>query len=242
MKNIFTYFIVASVALLVGFFVSLFYDIQPKLTTEQSSTVLLEKIKTVSKLVTVEGYFSEVWQTTKTKVYFGFPSESKAIIKVKGKVSVGYNLEQMRIESFPEEKVIRISNLPNPEIISVDHDLEYFSLEDGYFVSFTTKEMSDFNKAAKDTLIAAAGRSRLFDAALEKGNDIITLIELIANDAGWSVEYDSVPVIPEDTPSKNKDLQGSFLFQSRTFLVCLIKKINNDDTKYHTERHQSLAG
>ena len=97
MKNILTYLTVAIVALLIGYFASMFYNISPKLTTEQSSTVLLEKIKTVSKLVTVEGYFSEVWQTTKTKVYFGFPSESKAIIKVKGKVSVGNNLEQMTI-------------------------------------------------------------------------------------------------------------------------------------------------
>lgn len=241
MKKVLTYLIISVVALLIGFFASLSYRVNPKLRTEQSSTVLLEKIETVTKLVTVEGHFSEVWQTTKTKDYWAFSSESKAILKVKGKVSVGYDLEQMKIESFPEERVIRISNLPNPEIISVDHDLEYFSLEDGYFVSFTTREMSDFNKVAKDTLIAAASRSRLFDAALEKGNDVITLIELIVKDVGWSVEYINGPTAPKNNKGPNGGgLQGSLILLF-IFPVFLNDKLVSDDTKRYDRGNQSLA-
>ena len=102
----------------------------------------------------------------------------------------------MKIETFPDEKIIRISNLPTPEIISIDHELDYFSLEDGYFVSFSTKEMSAFDDVAKDTLAAAAKRTRLFETAKEKGNDIIKLIELIAKDAGWKEEYENGPTMP----------------------------------------------
>lgn len=242
MKNILTILIVAAIALVIGYFASSYLNMGSKVTTEESSTVLLEKIKTVSKLVTIEGYFSEVWQTKKKVSYWGFSSESKAIIKVKGKVSVGYDLEKMKIESFPEEKVIRISNLPKPKIISVDHDLEYFSLEDGYFVSFTTKDMSNFNKAAKDTLVAAAGRSRLFDAATEKGNDVIKLIELIAKDAGWTVEYETGPNAPSILGTSDSTLQGDIMPFIDTFSIESSTKNYTDDATHHLERYRPLAG
>lgn len=239
MKNILTIIIVAAIALAIGYFASSYLNFGSKVTTEESSTVLLEKIKTVSKLVTIEGYFSEVWQTKKKVSYWGFSSESKAIVKVKGKVSVGYDLEKMKIESFPDEKIIRISNLPKPTIISVDHDLEYFSLEDGYFVSFTTKDMSNFNKAAKDTLVAVAQRSQLFNAATEKGNDVIKLIELIAKDAGWKVEYEinhAAPSILGVSDSLQGDITpfiDTFSNESKTY---------TDDATHHFERYRPLAG
>ena len=241
MKHILTIIAVAVIALAIGYLAASYYNFGSKVTTEESSTVLLEKIKTVSKLVTIEGYFSEVWQTKKKVSYWGFTSESQAIIKVKGKVSVGYDLEKMKIESFPEEKVIRIINLPKPKIISVDHDLEYFSLEDGYFVSFTTKDMSNFNKAAKDTLVAAAGRSRLFDAAAEQGNDVIKLIELIAKDAGWTVEYETGPNAPNILGTSDTTLQGDItpfinIFSTKS------SKTYTDDATHHFERYRPLAG
>lgn len=198
MKNIITLVAIAVIALAVGYFASSYYNIfTPKENVDQQSTVLLEKVKMVSKLVTVEGYFSEVWQVKKSYDYIpDFLYGKKAILKVTGKVSVGYNLEQMKMETFPEEKILRISNMPNPEIISVDHDLEYFTLEAGSFTSFSSKELSEFNEVAKDTLVAAAHRSRLIQTATEKGNDVIKLIELIVKDAGWKVEFENGPTKP----------------------------------------------
>lgn len=209
MKNIITSIAIAVIALIIGYFASSYYNFfSIRETTEEKTTVLLEKVKMVSKLVTIEGYFSEVWQVKKSYDYYpDFLYGKKAILKVTGKVSVGYNLEQMKIETFPEEKILKISNMPNPEIISVDHDLEYFTLSAGTFTSFSTKELTEFNTIAKDTLIAAAHRSRLFNAANEKGNDVINLIELIVKDAGWTVEFIVEPFTPSilDIPDS---LQG----------------------------------
>jgi hypothetical protein len=198
MKNIITLVTIAVIALAIGYFAASYNNFfSSKPNVEQQSTVLLEKVKMVSKLVTVEGYFSEVWQIKKSHNYVpDFLYGKKAILKVTGKVSVGYNLEQMKMETFPEAKILRISNMPNTEIISVDHDLEYFTLEAGTFNSFSSKELSEFNEIAKDTLVAAANRSRLIEAATEKGNDIIKLIELIVKDAGWKVEFENEPTKP----------------------------------------------
>ncbi len=242
MKNILLIIGIAVLALFVGFFIAAkFNPFSFETTTESNSTVVLEKIKTVSKLVTVEGYFSEVWQAKKTKDFGFFSSQSKAIVKVQGKVSVGYNLENMKIETFPDEKIIRISNVPAPEIISVDHELDYFSLEDGYFVSFTTKEMSNFDDVAKDTLVAAAKRTRLFETAVEKGNDVLKLIELIAKDAGWEVQYETGPSMPNPLGS----LDSLSNFESNFSDSALIQKANKKEqnhAEHIAERYRPMAG
>lgn len=242
MKNILLIIGIAAVALFIGFFIAAKFnpfDFETK--TETNSTVLLEKIKTVSKLVTVEGYFSEVWQTKKVKDFGFFSSESKAIVKVEGKVSVGYNLENMKIETFPDEKVVRISNMPMPEIISIEHELDYFSLEDGYFVSFSTKEMSAFDDIAKDTLAAAAKRTQLFETAREKGNDIIKLIELITKDAGWKVEYETGPSMP-NTLGQLDSLNRSEADFSDSSIIRHLKIKEQNHAKHITERYRPMAG
>ena len=63
--------------------------------TEQSQ-VLMEKIKTVAKLVTVEGYFSEVYDYQDYWNYDVSMFRKKALIRVKAKVSVGYDLSKMK--------------------------------------------------------------------------------------------------------------------------------------------------
>ena len=40
-------------------------------------------------------------------------------MRVKAKVSVGYDLDKMNIVALPDEQKIVISNLPKPSIISV---------------------------------------------------------------------------------------------------------------------------
>ena len=100
--------------------------------------------------------------------------------------------------------------------------------------------MSNFNKAAKDTLVAAAGRSRLFDAAKEQGNDVIKLIELIAKDAGWTVEYESGPEAPSILGTSDTTLQGDILPFIDTFSTK--SKTYSDDATHHLERYRPLAG
>jgi hypothetical protein len=242
MKNILLIVGVAASALIVGFFAAAnFNPFKVETSTANQSTVLLEKIKIVSKLVTVEGYFSEVWQTTKTKNFGFFDSKSKAIIKVQGKVSVGYNLENMKIETFPDEKIVRITNVPTPEIISVDHELDYFSLDNGYFVSFSTKEMSAFDDVAKDTLIAAAKRTRLFETANEKGNDVLKLIELIVKDAGWEVQYENGPSMPNQLGASDT-LRGAESNYSDTSLILKSNKKQQNHAEHITERYRPMAG
>lgn len=165
-----------------------YYTIGEIKATEQSE-VLLEKIKTVSKLVTVEGHFSEVYDY---KDYWGYdisPFRKKALMRVKAKVLVGYNLEKMTVASLPEEKTIRIGNLPDPEIISIENDLDYYDISEGTFNSFSPADYNKLQQKAKDYIREHAERSDLKESAVKQGNQLLELIRFMVETAGWKLEF-----------------------------------------------------
>ncbi|MEL7119263.1 MAG: DUF4230 domain-containing protein [Bacteroidota bacterium] len=165
---------------------------------EENSTVLLEKIKTVAKLITVEGYFSEVYNY---KDYWGYDwgiFRKKALMRVKAKVSVGFDLSKMKIEAREEEKLIIISQLPEAEILSIDHDMDYYDLKEGTFNSFTEQDYNKLQENAKKYIEAKARESELFDEAKAQGNQMIDLIAFITEAAGWTIKVEGRPDLDPD--------------------------------------------
>ncbi len=204
MRNLFAIVGLLSVFAL-GFFIA-WQIAQPRAARieETSADVLLEKVKSVAKLVTVEGYFSEVYSHKDyIKVIDMFPHmlkdipafRKKALVRVKGKVSVGYDLDRMRIDLDPETRTLRLSNLPRPDIISIEHDLEYYDLTEGTFNQFTAEDYSKLNARAKNIIEQQARQSDLFDQAEAQGNQIIDMITFLAEEAGWTVKREARPVL-----------------------------------------------
>jgi len=157
--------------------------------SEEQQQVLLEKIKSVSKLITVEGYFSEIYDY---KEYWGYdlsPFQKKALIRVKAKVSVGYDMSNMQIDADALTKTITISELPDPEILSIDHDLDYYDTSEGLFNSFTPQELTRLNQKAKNYIREKADESDLIIAAVEQGNKTTDIIKFMAESMGWTVKY-----------------------------------------------------
>lgn len=181
---------VGLIALLAGvFYGTRYYYTWSDVTAEETSQVLLEKIKTVAKLVTVEGYFSEVYSYEDYWKYDIGLFQKRALIRVKGKVSVGYDLAKMDIEALPLEKTLIISNLPDPEIISIDHDLDYYDITEGTFNSFTTSDYNKMNKNAKAKIRDQAGQSDIFLAAEKQSNNMLDLIRFMVEGAGWKLQF-----------------------------------------------------
>ena len=149
------------------------------ISKEEQSVILLEKIKTVAKLVTVEGYFSEMYDYKDYWKYDISPLRKKALVRVKGKVSVGYDLGQMKLEAFPDQKRITISEIPDPSIISIEHDLDYYDITEGTFNSFSPKDYNEINKNAKEKIRQTALGSDLFLKAEEQSNQLLDLIQLL---------------------------------------------------------------
>lgn len=186
--------IAAIVALLLvfglGIFVTKKYYQLGETVTKQNSQVLLEQMKSVAKVIAVEGYFSEIYTH---EDYYNFdlsPFRKKALLRVKAKVSVGYDLEGMKMEANDATKIISISNIPDPEILSIDHEIDYYDIQEGTFNSFTEQELTELNRRAKKFIEEKAKSDELglLPAAEEQKLKMLESIEIIANTAGYEVK------------------------------------------------------
>ena len=176
----------------------------PKMEEKQeiSSNIVLEKINKVYKMIVVEGEFADI---VDHKEYYGFDLpgfRKRALVKIKAKVSVGYDLDSLKIETDHTNKLIILENWPEPEILSIDADINYYDIENSVFNSFTPEELNQIYAAAKDSIRAQAERSRLFDVARSQSGDMFEMIMVVAEASGWRVVYaDEVPATVENNPN-----------------------------------------
>ena len=157
-----------------------------------NSTIVVERIQKVMKLVTVEGNYSEL-MNYKDFDYVDFPGFRKdAIVKVNAKVSVGYNLNNMKINTDEKTKSIVISDFPQPEIISIDTDIKFENLSSGWFTSFSEAELSKLNQLAKDKIRQKALNAELIKQAEEQKQDVLDLIFYMAKDSGYKITINGI--------------------------------------------------
>jgi hypothetical protein len=168
--------------------------------------ILLERVKKVAKFITVEGDFQNVHQYNDS--YWSDVSflRKKALIKVQAKVSMGYDLKKAQFEIDPEQKILRVRNLPQPEVIAVDHELQYYDIQEGMFNNFSEAELTSIGKVAKRKLRQEAMNGPLMDRAMEEGLESLEIIKLLVEQAGWRFEVENNIVEPS-APSKIEPYQ-----------------------------------
>lgn len=180
-----------------------------KSSTQVEASVLLERVKEVCQLVTVEGAFSEIYRETNLKevtLYLPIPTRwnfsKNALLKVEGKVLVGYDMEQVSITVDSLNKTITLNNLPQAEILAIDHSIQYLNLEESFFNEFSAADYTQLNKNAKAILRKKAHESELLKKASEQGLELIDAIDFMAQAIGWQVVY-QMPL--EELPPKLLD-------------------------------------
>ncbi len=157
--------------------------------TDVTSTTVINQIKKVAKLVTVEGNISEIY-THKDKVPFmgwGPYSEKKAMIKVDAKVMAGYDLEKMTYAIDEKTKTITITSLPEPEIMSIDDDLSYYDISEGYWNSFSEEDYNKINRNIKEYIRNVAKDGEIMDAARQQGLDLLVSMQELVSLSGWQL-------------------------------------------------------
>ncbi|MBK6362111.1 MAG: DUF4230 domain-containing protein [Saprospiraceae bacterium] len=152
----------------------------------ENATVMLEKVKLVTKLISVEGHFSELFEKKEWYEYDFFNLFSKKIlIRVKAKVSVGYNFQSLNITVDSLSKTVTLNEFPQPEIISLDHDLDYYDVQEGTFNSFTAEEHSAIQKEAKNLILKKTQESDLLQKAQDQKKVYIDMLSLAIKSMGW---------------------------------------------------------
>jgi hypothetical protein len=190
-KNKYLYFIGLLLALSIGIYITKWWYSSSDHIVKQESQVLLEHIKNVNKLVTVEGYFSEIYSEEDTKYYYLIVSTKRILIKVKAKVSAGYDLSNMRIDADQATKILKLSNIPEPSIISIEPEISYYDIANGVVNQFTPEDYNRINKKAVDTIRTQALQSSFMNSVKEQGSKNFMGIKTLAESMGWKVVFEN---------------------------------------------------
>jgi hypothetical protein len=175
-----------------GYMASKYFNSPKEINAQEQSKVLLEKVQTVAKMITVEGNFSEVYNYKDYWGYDFFPFQKKAIILVDAKVSVGYDLKKMNMRSDALTKTLTISDLPEAEILALDHSLKYYDISEGTFNSFSPTDYNALQEKVKDFIRKKAEESDLKAKAKQQGNQMLDVIRFMVESAGWKLVLEPV--------------------------------------------------
>lgn len=192
-KNILLILLILLVAILSF---KLIFSTKDKDTSQVDSTIVVEKIQKVMKLVTVEGNYSEL-MSYKDFDYVDFPGFRKdAILRVNAKVSVGYNLENMKITTDDKTKTITIQQMPKPEILSIDSDIKFENISTGLFTSFNEAELTKLNALGKEKIRKKAISTDLLSKAEEQRKDMFDLLFYMAEQNGYKIIIEGTALKP----------------------------------------------
>lgn len=155
--------------------------------TEESGEVLLERIQNVMKLIAVQGQFAEIYNYKDYVGYDIWPLRKTALIRVNAEVSVGYDLDNISITKDELTKTITISNFPKAEILAIDHDLEYYDMQQGLFNAITTQDVTKMSAQAKKFIEDKAEKSVLFEQVEDQKIEIMKMLSHIMTDSEWKL-------------------------------------------------------
>jgi hypothetical protein len=173
-----------------------FYRKKSERKTKEQSVLLLDKIKQVCKLITVEGEFSELFSHRDEKnIFFKLLQlQKKALLIVNAKVMIGFDLTKISIDVNPVSKKVKLSRFPEPEIISIDTDIEYYDVQKGIINKFSEADLTNINKRSKDFIRDKVEHSHLMMIAQTQANDTVSVIRQLIESVGWELVSDAIPL------------------------------------------------
>jgi len=177
---------------IITFWVLTYVKIQKsKEITNTQSVIILEKIKKVWKLITVEGEFAEIYHYENTKERFMnmVTSKKRAILLINAKAYVGYDLSKIKMEAINDKKTIKLTEFPEPQILSLETDLKYYDKKEGLFNKFDSTDLTEVNFKAKDYVLQKIPASGLFDTAKSEALEAVLIIQNIVETIGWTLDY-----------------------------------------------------
>ena len=157
---------------------------------EESTALLQQQIKNVGKLVVTEGTFSQVYSYKDSRKFYLdiFSARKKALIVVNATATVAYDLSKLQTEIDEENKIVRITYIPEEEI-SINPEIKYYDVTQDYLNQF---EAEDHNKIR--SRIEASIRKKVEASSLKSNaeNRLISELQkiyILTNTMGWTLQY-----------------------------------------------------
>ncbi|NRB60294.1 MAG: DUF4230 domain-containing protein [Winogradskyella sp.] len=197
-----TFFIIIISILVTLGLVTLYKQWKTKKDTKAQSLVLLDKIKRVCKFITVEGDFAEIYhyEDVKEKFLKLISSKKKALVVINAKAHVGFDLSKVQMKSYPNTKTVVLTHFPQPEVLSIESNINYYDKQDGMFNKFEASDLTELHTKAKEHIRDKIPKSGLYNVAKLEALEAIQLIENLVQTIGWSLDYSALKI--EDKSNK----------------------------------------
>lgn len=204
MRNLIPVLVVLILGLVGGYFVHDYFHNKSRITQSESADVLLEQVRKVLKVVTVEGEFSEIYSYDNTWHLLFYPAQKKALVRVKANVMVGYDMEKVTIDVDESSRTVLVRDIPAPKILSLEKSLDYYDLTESRFNQFNEKDLNLIEKSTERKIREKVNQSDLYIKAQEQLNSYIETLQFILAEYGWELQRDDAfprqeaPGITED--------------------------------------------
>ena len=171
-------------------------SLRKKSLVNAQSVLLLDKIKKVCKFITVEGDFAEIYHYEDVKERFLklVSSRKKALVVINAKAHVGYDLGKIELKADTERKKIILEHFPQPEILSIETNLNYYDKSDGLFNKFEASDLTGLHREAKLHIEDKVPESGLIQVAQKEALETILLMETIVETIGWKLDYSALEI------------------------------------------------
>ncbi len=177
-----------------------------KITTQ--SVILMERIRSVCKFITVEGDFSEIYhyENVKDKWFNLILGKKKALVLIEAKAHIGFDLTRIKMEANTKARTIKLTNFPQPEVLTVETDFKYYDKKEGWANPFTASDLTEINKEAKQHIVDKIPGSGLLQEASNQALETIKLMEKLVETINWKLDYSALE-IPQNTKNTISEKQ-----------------------------------
>lgn len=183
---------------------------------QTNSHTVVESMKKVIKIVVAEGQLNEIYNYENTKKLLHFiPSTKKALVIVRAKVLIGYDVNKCRWEIDEVNREIRLMDFPKPELLSIDTDFNYYYFEDDLFNFIGRTDLQQIQELAKAQVKKAALQSGLMKIAADQMKLLLREVVAVNNwKIGNSELIDDYAYLPDPEVSETGDGEVSLLKKS----------------------------
>lgn len=174
------------------------------LGVHSESHTVVEGVKRVFKIVLAEGQLNEIYNYENTKKLLKFiPSTKKALVIVRARVLIGYDVKKCRWEVDEDQKRVRLLEFPKPEIFSVETDFNYYYFEDDLFNIIGRSDLQKIQELAKEQVKKAALKSGLMKIAADQ---MKLLLGEVVSANNWQLE--NMSLIDDYTYPESEELKA----------------------------------
>ncbi len=163
---------------------------------QAQSVVLMERIRTVCKFITVEGDFAEIYhyESLKNKWMNLLLGSKKAIVLIDAKAHIGFDLTKIKMEADDKNRIIKLFDFPEPELLSVETDFKYYDKKEGWANPFTSTDLTEINREAKQHIRDKIPQSGLYDEAKTQALETVQLMQKLVETIGWKLDYSALEI------------------------------------------------